>query len=172
MATMAMAPRAMTTIVMAGDNVDRHWDGSANSSTSAIDGGRSIMLKSRHYLSSSSVLCVEQNISVSACVSKILTDIFFYVTDIPHFTCTMMSNNLIKWCQREHLLEGIFKALRLQAAGLKLFIVSIGDLACQLCIGCSLSILSNNGTKLCVITDIFVTSYLTGTFLSPKMLQR
>ena len=77
MATMAMAPRAMTTIVMAGDNLDRHWDGSAKGSTSAIDGGRSIMLKSRHCLSSSSVLCVEQNISVSACVSKILTDIFF-----------------------------------------------------------------------------------------------
>jgi len=31
--------------------------------------------------------------------------------------------------------------------------VSIKDLVCQLCIGCSLS-LSNNGTKLCVITDI------------------
>ena len=70
-----------------------------------------------------------------------------------------MSNNLIKWCQREHLLEGIlFKALRVRATGLKLFIVSIGDQACQLCIGCTLSLL-NNGTKLCVITDIFVTSY-------------
>ena len=31
--------------------------------------------------------------------------------------------------------------------------VSINNLVCQLCIGCSLS-LSNNGTKLCVITDI------------------
>jgi hypothetical protein len=36
-----------------------------------------LMLKSRHCLSSSFVLCVEQNISVSVCVSKILTDIFF-----------------------------------------------------------------------------------------------
>ena len=36
--------------------------------------------------------------------------------------------------------------------------VSIDDLVCQLCIGCSLS-LSNNGTKLCVITDIFGLSY-------------
>jgi hypothetical protein len=36
--------------------------------------------------------------------------------------------------------------------------VSINDLVCQLCIGCSLS-LSNNGTKLCVITDIIVLSY-------------
>jgi hypothetical protein len=35
--------------------------------------------------------------------------------------------------------------------------VSIDDLVCQLCIGCSLS-LSNNRTKLCVITDIFGTS--------------
>ena len=33
--------------------------------------------------------------------------------------------------------------------------VSIDDLVCQWCIGCSLS-LGNNGTKLCVITDMFV----------------
>ena len=72
--------------------------------------------------------------------------------------CTMMSNNLIKWCQWDHLLEGILKGLRVRAAGLKLFMVSIEDLVCQLCIGCSLS-LGNNGTKLCVVTDIFVTSY-------------
>ncbi len=84
----------------------------------------------------------------------------FYVTDIPQSMCTMMSTNLIKWCQRDHLLEGILKGLRVWAAGLKLFIfiVSIDDLVCQLCIECSLS-LSNNGTKLCVITDMFVTSY-------------
>jgi hypothetical protein len=67
-----------------------------------------------------------------------------------------MSNNLIKWCQRDHLLEGIVKGLRVQAAGLKLFMVSINDLVCQLCIGCSLS-LSNKG-KLCAITDMIVTS--------------
>ena len=48
--------------------------------------------------------------------------------------------------------------LRVRSAGLKVFMVSIDDLVCQLCIGCSLS-LSNNGTKLCVITDIFVLSY-------------
>jgi len=35
--------------------------------------------------------------------------------------------------------------------------VSIEDLVCQVCIGCSLS-LCNNGTKLCIKTDIFVTS--------------
>jgi len=53
--------------------------------------------------------------------------------------------------------------LRVRGAGLKVFMVSIDDLVCQLCIGCSLS-LSNNGTKLCVITDIFGLSYfLTGT---------
>jgi hypothetical protein len=41
--------------------------------------------------------------------------------------------------------------------------VSIDDLSCHLCIGCSLSLI-NKGTKLCVITDIFGTSYfLTGT---------
>jgi len=48
--------------------------------------------------------------------------------------------------------------LRVRAAGLKVFMVSIDDLVCQLCIGCSLS-LSNNGTKLGVITDIFGLSY-------------
>ena len=48
--------------------------------------------------------------------------------------------------------------LRVRAAGLKVFMVSIDNLVCQLCIGCSLS-LSNNGTKLCVITDIFGLSY-------------
>jgi len=36
--------------------------------------------------------------------------------------------------------------------------VSIDDLVCQLCIGCFLSLI-NKGTKLCVITDIFGTSY-------------
>ena len=48
--------------------------------------------------------------------------------------------------------------LRVRAAGPKVFMVSIDDLVCQLCIGCSLS-LSNNGTKLGVITDIFGLSY-------------
>ena len=33
--------------------------------------------------------------------------------------------------------------------------VSIDDLACHLCIGCSLSLI-NKGTKLCVITDILL----------------
>ena len=76
---------------------------------------------------------------------------------------TICRNNLIKLCQRDHLLDGILKGLRVRAAGLQLFIVSIDDLVCQLCIGCSLS-LSNNRTKLCVITVIFSPSYfLTGT---------
>ena len=91
-------------------------------------------------------------------MSKILTDICFYMTGMPHSTCTIRGTNLVKWCHRDHLLEGIVKGLRVRAAGLKLFMVSIKDLVCQLCIGCSLS-LSNNGSKLCVITDIFGTSY-------------
>ena len=72
-----------------------------------------------------------------------------------------MSTNLIKWCQRDHLLEGILKGLRVWAAGLKLFIfiVSIDNLVCQLCIECSLSLSNDNGTKLYVITDMFLTSY-------------
>ena len=94
----------------------------------------------------------------SACVSKILTDILFYVRDIPQSTRTIREPNLIKWCQWEHLLDQILKGLRVRGAGLKLFMGSIDDLVCQLCIGCSLS-LSNNGTKLCVITDIFGLSY-------------
>jgi hypothetical protein len=36
--------------------------------------------------------------------------------------------------------------------------VSIDELVCQLCIGCSLS-LSNNGTKLAVVSDIYVLTY-------------
>jgi hypothetical protein len=41
--------------------------------------------------------------------------------------------------------------------------VSIDDLVCQLCIGCSLSLI-NKGTKLCVITDILfgLSYFLTG----------
>jgi hypothetical protein len=35
----------------------------------------------------------------SACVSKILTDILFYVRDIPQSTRTISEYNLIKWCQ-------------------------------------------------------------------------
>ena len=35
----------------------------------------------------------------SACVSKILTDILFYVLDIPQSTRTIREPNLIKWCQ-------------------------------------------------------------------------
>ena len=80
------------------------------------------------------VFDVERNISVSASLvfalrtymSKILTDIFFFVTDIPHSTCTMMSNKLIKWCQRDHLLEGILKRLRLRAAGLNSLTAIVG----------------------------------------------
>ena len=50
---------------------------------------------------------------------------------------------------------GFSKGLRVRATGHKLFMVSIDNLVCQWCIGCSLSV-SNNGTKLCIITDIFV----------------
>jgi hypothetical protein len=46
-----------------------------------------------------SVVGVEQNISWSACVSKILTDILFYVRDTPQSTRTIREPNLIKWCQ-------------------------------------------------------------------------
>ena len=35
----------------------------------------------------------------SACVSKILTDILFYVRDIPQSMRTIRGTNLIKWCQ-------------------------------------------------------------------------
>jgi hypothetical protein len=35
----------------------------------------------------------------SACVSKILTDILFYVRDIPQSTRTISEYNLIKWWQ-------------------------------------------------------------------------
>ena len=78
----------------------------------------------------------------------------FYVRDITLSTRTISEYNLIKWCRWDHLLDRILMGLRVRAAGLKVFMVSIDNLVCQLCIGCSLS-LSNNGTKLCVITDIF-----------------
>jgi hypothetical protein len=35
----------------------------------------------------------------SACVSKILTDILFYVRDIPQSTRTISGTNHIKWCE-------------------------------------------------------------------------
>jgi hypothetical protein len=85
-------------------------------------------------------------------------------------TCTIRGNNLIKWCQWDHLLEGLLKGLRVRAAGLKLFIVSINDLQCQLCIGGSLR-LNNNGAKLCMLTDIFVTSY-SFWLVTPKTISR
>jgi hypothetical protein len=48
--------------------------------------------------------------------------------------------------------------LRVRAAGLKVFMVSINDLVCQLCTG-ALCPLAIRGQKLCVITDIIVLSY-------------
>jgi hypothetical protein len=40
------------------------------------------------------------NIGVSSYdMAKFLTDIVFYVTNIPRSTCTIRGNNLIKWCQ-------------------------------------------------------------------------
>ena len=86
-----------------------------------------------------------------------------YVTKIlTHFTFTMWYQSL-KWCQRDPLLEGNLEGLRVRAAGLKLFIVSIYYLACHLCIGCSLP-LSNYRTKLCVITDMLVPHSFIGTY--------
>ncbi len=52
-----------------------------------------------------------------------------------HVIC---EHNLIKCCRGDDLLEGFLKGLRVRAAGLKLFIVSIDDLQCCLCIGGSL----------------------------------
>jgi hypothetical protein len=62
---------------------------------------------------------------------------------------------MIKFCWGDDLIEGLLKGLRVRAAGLKLFIVSIEDLQCCLFIGGSLH-LNNNGAKMCFITDIFV----------------
>jgi hypothetical protein len=77
----------------------------------------------------------------SACVSKILTDIFFYVRDIPQSTRTISEYNLIKWCQWEHLLDRILKGLRVRGAGLKLFMVStIWCVDCALGALCPLAI--------------------------------
>ncbi len=92
--------------------------------------------------------------------SRKLSDILFYVRDISQSTRTISisEHNLIKWCQWEHLLDRILKGLRVRGAGLKLFMGSIDDLVCQLCIGCSLS-LSNNGTKLAVVSDSIVLTY-------------
>ena len=42
---------------------------------------------------------IEQNISLSVCVSKILTDVLFYMQDIPQSSHTICGTNLIKWCQ-------------------------------------------------------------------------
>ncbi len=63
-----------------------------------------------------------------------------------------------KCCREDDLLEGLLKGLRVRAAELKLFIVSIDDLQCCLCIGGSLH-LNNNGAKMCFITDIFELTY-------------
>jgi len=90
--------------------------------------------------------------------AKILTDIFFYVTDIPNSTCTISEYNLIKQCWWQHLLEGILKGFRVWAAGLKLFTVFTDDLLCRWCIGRSLW-LQYKGAKLALITDIFVLTY-------------
>jgi hypothetical protein len=42
------------------------------------------------------ILCVLVLKRSSACVQKIIADIFFYVTDIPNSTCTITGSNLIK----------------------------------------------------------------------------
>ncbi len=89
---------------------------------------------------------------------KDIRDIFFYVIDIPYSTRTIRGTNLIQRCQWDHLLEGNLKGVCVWAAGLNPSIVSTDGLLCQFCIGCSLS-LNYNGTKLCVIRDIFGPSY-------------
>jgi hypothetical protein len=51
---------------------------------------------------------------------KKLTDILFYVRDIPQSTRTISEYNLIKWCQWDHLLDRILMGLRvglLEVAG-------------------------------------------------------
>ncbi len=51
-----------------------------------------LMLESRRCLSSSSIFGVERTsvwVRAHHIVSKILTDIIFYVSDIPHSTCTI-----------------------------------------------------------------------------------
>jgi hypothetical protein len=104
-----------------------------------------------------SIFCVLVLKRNSACVWKIIADILFYVTDIPNSTCTITESD--KRCPREHLLEEILKGLRVWAAGLNLFIVSISNLVSCFSTRCTWW-LNNNGTKLCVITDIFGTAYL------------
>ncbi len=71
---------------------------------------------------------------------------------------TIRGTNLIQRCQWDHLLEGILKGVCVWAAGLDPSIVSTDGLLCRFCIGCSLS-LNYNGTKLCIIRDIFGPSY-------------
>ncbi len=63
-----------------------------------------------------------------------------------------------KRCPREHILEEILKGLRVWAAGLYLFVVSISNRVCCFSTGCTWW-LNNSGTKLCIITDIFGTAY-------------
>ncbi len=89
---------------------------------------------------------------------KDIRDIYFYVIDIPYSMRTIRGTNLIQRCHWYHLLEGILKGVCIWAAGLNLSILSIDGLLCRFCIGCSLS-LNYNGTKLCVIRDIFGPSY-------------
>jgi hypothetical protein len=60
--TMVMAPWAMTTMMMRGDDINDErwgngwWDGSANGSAPVMDGGRS-HAQEPHCLSNSSILC-------------------------------------------------------------------------------------------------------------------
>ncbi len=88
---------------------------------------------------------------------KDIRDIFFYVIDIPYSMRTIRGTNLIQRCQWNHLLEGVLKGV-CGVAGLNPSIVSTDGLLCRFCIGCSLS-LNYNGTKLCIIRDIFGPSY-------------
>ena len=85
--------------------------------------------------------------------SRKLTDILFYVRDIPQSTRTISEYNLIKWCQWDHLLDRILMGLRVRAAGLKVLMVSmtIWCVNCALGALCPLAILGQS----CVIWHIF-----------------
>ena len=64
------------------------------------DGRRVAAIDFCHLLPLLVLLMVLNRTSVwSACVTKILTDILFYVLDIPQSTRTISEYNLIKWCQ-------------------------------------------------------------------------
>ncbi len=127
---------------------ENNYDG--GSTAKEVGEVRNVRCEDRRGARSLSVFCQR--------LVKNIRDIFFYVIDIPYSTRTIRGTNLIQRCQWDHLLEGILKGVCIWAAGLKLSIVSTDGLLCRFCIGCSLS-LNYNGTKLCILRDIFGPSY-------------